>query len=450
MPGERTDKKQTTPAQENVAPTEGKPPASPKENFSPVDRFAHVLDASRHITAALSREAVFEAVRSSGLSLLQAEQCAIIELASLHQSAEQRALEREYELALFRRALFSGQPVLAERPDRAVLAAPLLVHGQVEAFIYASRPRPFGEEDERLASFICTLGSAALENAEGVRAIEARVEERTRELSAALRELKAAQSRLVHQGRMASLGQLVAAVAHEIANPLNFTLGGAATLSRRHDALTSALEAWAARNGEDPDVSAALRQLRASRQSLELILSGNKRIKEVIEALRTYVRGGIVAAEPADLLRGIESTLALVRPQLKSQGILVVRALEPLPQVTCRAGELNQVFMNLILNACQAMPDGGELRISTREVAGGVEISFSDTGPGVPKELREQIFEPFFTTREAGEGTGLGLSISHEIISRHGGRLELSDHGPGATFVIFLPLQTLEGDLPVD
>lgn len=413
------------------------------------ERFAAVLDAGRKITAALSQQAVFEAVQDAAVTLLGARNCQIVDPPAPGRGAPSDAT---YSTALLRRALFSGAPVTTELPKEAALAAPLFVRGQALAFLYATRPieeGPFAEEEARLASFIAALAGAALENAAGFREVEARIEARTRELSAALKELRAAQSRLVHQGRMASLGQLVAAVTHEIANPLNFTLNGGAELSRRHETLAASLEAWAQKNGEDPDVTKALKELRAAKRSIDLILSGNRRIKDVIEALRAYVRGGIVAAEPADLITGIESTLALVRPQLRSQHILVVRAFEPLPQVVCRAGELNQVFMNLILNACQAMPSGGELKISTRETPEGVEIAFSDTGPGVLPEIRDQIFDPFFTTR-AGEGTGLGLSISHEIVARHGGRLILADQSPGATFIVTLPLEPPPDSLPTE
>jgi signal transduction histidine kinase len=112
-----------------------------------------------------------------------------------------------------------------------------------------------------------------------------------------------------------------------------------------------------------------------------------------------------------------------------------------LPPVRCYAGQLNQVFMNLLMNACDAMPEGGEITIRTARTEQGVRLDFSDTGPGIPPEIRSRIFDPFFTTKAVGRGTGLGLSISHGIVERHGGRIGVeSSVGSGTTFSLELPL----------
>ncbi|HEX8703680.1 MAG TPA: 7TM diverse intracellular signaling domain-containing protein [Myxococcaceae bacterium] len=272
---------------------------------------------------------------------------------------------------------------------------------------------------------------------EYARTLEARVEERTRELSATLEELRATQARLVQQARLASLGHLVAGVAHEVGNPLNFTSGGASDLARRLRALQTELEAQPLPAEASERVG---RMLQGAGRALKLVLDGNARIRTIVENLRGYVRSRDASLEEVDLVAELETTLGLLQPQLEAAGIRVERRLEPLPRVACRPGELGQVFMNLLLNSAQAMPGGGDIVLASRCVEGRLELSFQDSGPGIAPEHREAIFDPFFTTRPPNEGTGLGLSISHEIAVRHGGELRLVESERGARFVLTLPL----------
>ena len=130
-----------------------------------------------------------------------------------------------------------------------------------------------------------------------------------------------------------------------------------------------------------------------------------------------------------------------MEPQLKGS-IEVVRDYQPIPEVRCFPGQLNQVFLNLLMNACDVLEDGGMITIRTRPTPEGVRLRFEDTGPGIPPDAASRIFDPFFTTKEIGKGTGLGLSLSHGIIERHGGRIQiLSEPGRGAIFEIELPLE---------
>lgn len=268
--------------------------------------------------------------------------------------------------------------------------------------------------------------------------LEVRVEERTRELMQALEQLKAAQARMVQQARLASLGHLVAGVAHEVGNPLNFTRGGAQDLERRLELLEGVLER---QDVPEPEQSSARKAAEGARRALKLIQSGNERIHRIVENLRNYMTARSIAPEPTDLAADLEATLSLLGKRLDERGIRVHRELNPLPRVPCRPGELNQVFTNLLLNSAQAMPDGGDIYITGRCNHGRVEFLFRDTGPGIAPEHREAIFDPFFTTRAPSEGTGLGLSISHEIVSRHGGELRLVSGDGGATFSITLPVE---------
>lgn len=269
------------------------------------------------------------------------------------------------------------------------------------------------------------------------RTLESRVEERTRELTEALEALRATQARLVQQARLASLGHLVAGVAHEVGNPLNFTLGGAVELERRLKAIQAELEAQPLPRDAAERVG---KTLQGAGRALKLVQEGNGRIRRILDNLRGYVRSGDAALADVDLLAELETTLGLLQARFDKAGIRVERRWEPLPPVPCRPGELGQVFMNLLLNSCQAMPEGGDILLSSRCGEGRVELSFQDTGTGVRPEHREAIFDPFFTTRPPNEGTGLGLSMSHEIVTRHGGELRLADSERGARFVLTLPL----------
>jgi signal transduction histidine kinase len=257
-------------------------------------------------------------------------------------------------------------------------------------------------------------------------ALEDRVAARTRELSEALSGLKLTQDKLMRQERLASLAGMVAGMAHEVGNPLNFAQGGAEALGEQLDALEPALSSSA---------------LAPVRRALSLVQSGLHRIGRIMTNLNGYMQLRTLETEPTDLVAEIESTLAIVDETLVRRGITVVKRLAALPLFPCRPGELNQVFMNIVLNACGVMSGGGRLEITTRShPRDGLEIEFADDGPGVSPEHRDAIFEPFFSERAvAGAGSGLGLYIAREIVSRHGGHLLLLDSEQGARFAVRLP-----------
>ncbi|MBI4701779.1 MAG: HAMP domain-containing protein [Deltaproteobacteria bacterium] len=293
--------------------------------------------------------------------------------------------------------------------------------------------------------------------------LESHVERRTAELRRAIEELKSAQAALVHNERMASIGALVAGVAHEIYNPLNAIAGSVAPLERVARELGQMVDAYRAAEPLLP--AAALRALRAEREKLDLdgaladltgiakvVHSATRRSVEIVAGLKSFSR---VSGEsvPTDLRAGLRETLGLLAHRMGQAGIRVVERHGDLPLVTCRGGEVNQVLMNLLTNAIQAVGEG-ERGPGTRERAieiessadgGAVTIAVSDSGPGVPEILRERIFDPFVTTRPRGEGTGLGLSISRDIVRRHGGTLSVhAARGEavagGARFECMLPI----------
>jgi signal transduction histidine kinase len=289
-----------------------------------------------------------------------------------------------------------------------------------------------GAEDRQLLTTLANQSSIAIQNARAFDEIaelnatlEARVEERTL-------ELHQAQAQLMQSEKMRSLGQLVAGVAHELNNPIGFVHANLQLLQEYVRRLVSAQRA-----GEDTSrIEAAIEKL------LVRSREGTERVTKIVQDLRTFSRMDQAELAEADLNDEIESTLTLMEPRLRD-GVEVVRDFEPLPPVRCYAGQLNQVFMNLLMNACDAMEGKGRIHIRTRVRVGprgvveGVRLEFRDDGPGIAPEVQARIFEPFFTTKPVGQGTGLGLSLSYGIVERHGGRMLVgSTPGEGTTFVI--------------
>jgi signal transduction histidine kinase len=234
---------------------------------------------------------------------------------------------------------------------------------------------------------------------------------------------------------MRTLGQLVAGVAHELNNPIGFVHANLKLL----DEYVAKLVALQERGEDGARVKEAIAKL------LSRSREGTQRVKQIVADLRTFSRMDQAELQEADLNEEIERTIALMEPRAKC-GIEVERDFGELPRVRCHAGQLNQVFMNLLINACDAMGDKGRIRVSTRAPdPQRVRLEFQDDGPGIPPEMRDRVFEPFFTTKPVGQGTGLGLSLSHGIIERHGGRIWVeSEPGEGTRFVIELPIGGIE------
>lgn len=285
-------------------------------------------------------------------------------------------------------------------------------------------------DDRQLLRTLANQSSIAIENAKAFdeiaklnESLEARVDERTREL----REI---QMQLMQSEKLKSLGQLVAGVAHELNNPIGFVHANLQLLDEYIEKLVRAEEA-----GED---SARIRD--AITKLLKRSREGTERVKKIVQDLRTFSRMDQADLQSAQLSDEIDRTIALMEPRFKGS-IEVVREYQPLPEVRCYPGQLNQVFLNLLMNACDVLEGGGKIIVRTEPLEFGVRIEFEDTGPGIPEAIRSRIFDPFFTTKEVGKGTGLGLSLSHGIIERHGGRLQVvSRPGSGAIFQIELPL----------
>ncbi len=267
-----------------------------------------------------------------------------------------------------------------------------------------------------------------------IRSLEKQIQEENLKLQAALKELKETQSQLVHSEKMASLGVLSAGLVHEINNPLNAALSSLNTLARLLNASDRSEAAPAAGDNREKILRTAQRAL-----------LGLKRCEEIVTGLRSFARKDVEGMREDDLHDGLEATLVLL-PRESGKEISVHRDYRLARKVPCNLAQLNQVFMNLLVNASQAIQEKGDIWVRTEQIGSEAVVTVEDNGCGIPPEKLPRIFEPFFTTKEVGQGTGLGLSISHRIVEEHGGRIEVeSTPGKGSLFRIFLPMQDRRG-----
>jgi len=289
--------------------------------------------------------------------------------------------------------------------------------------------------------------------------LEQRVQERTAELNErndeiqqAYDDLKRVQAQLLQQDKMASVGQLAAGVAHEINNPMGFIISNLGSLGKYVEKLTAYLDVdEKLLSGCDPAIRLMATQERQKykidriRKDMPDLINesseGAQRVRQIVQDLKSFSRVDSGAFAAADINEGLESTLSIAWNELKYK-TTVTREYGQLPRVWCNMGQLNQVFLNILVNAAHAIVDHGEIRLTTWQDGDSVRITISDSGGGILPENLKRIFDPFFTTKEVGKGTGLGLSIAYDIVvNKHGGRIEVaSEVGAGTTFAIVLPV----------
>jgi len=350
------------------------------------------------------------------------------------------------------------------------------LHGMLTGGVSIEKKAYYDEiSEELIPSFMVFTQqmSAMLQNFEAKKYLDLKVQERTAqvmqqkseiekinlelnrqkdELQKTLENLKQAQSQLVQSEKMASLGQLVAGIAHEINNPVNFISAGVESLSTNLEEIRQVLDIYhkitsgnvAEKLEEIEELKAKVEYKEAIREINKLIDSiknGTKRTTEIVRGLRTFSRLDEDILKMADIHEGLDSTLILLHNKYKNR-IEVIKDYGNLPLVECYPGQLNQVFMNILSNAIDAIEDKGTIAINTSASNGVIIIRIKDTGPGIPENIREKIFDPFYTTKGVGKGTGLGLSISQSIIEKHKGTIDVkSETGKGTEFVISLPVK---------
>jgi signal transduction histidine kinase len=303
-------------------------------------------------------------------------------------------------------------------PFTTVAAVPLKLSGEVIGTLSVQDDRPsraFGSEDIQTLELLAPQLSIFIRNARLYRELEERIEAQ-----------RLAEERLIRSAKMAAIGEMAAAIAHELNNPLTTVTGFTELI----------LESISEDSPEYEDLS--------------LVLKEAQRSRSVVRRLLDFSRQGEILHVESDINEIVSAVLPLVHHIAQTSDIEIrVEMWDDLPFISIDRNQIQQVFLNLIHNGIQAMPGGGELLIQTqlalREDGVWIGVLFTDTGEGIKEENLDKIFEPFFTTKPSGEGTGLGLSVSYSIVSEHGGYIDVeSKEGDGAVFSVWLPVNEAE------
>ena len=301
--------------------------------------------------------------------------------------------------------------------------------------------------------------------------LEQQVADRTQEIETAYKDLKESQEQLIQSEKMASLGEMVAGVAHEINTPLGYVTSNIDTIKLNIADMNEIVDgvddiyktATANKQDKKAITSKLVSVLNAHKkigtrdvmlESDQLLTDGSYGLSEIsklVTSLKDFARLDRQSTEEIDIHQCIDNSLTIASNSIKENNVEVIKSYGELPTITCIPSKLNQLFLNIINNACQAMNDNsGQLNVSTEQIDDNIIINFKDNGVGMDEEVISKIFDPFFTTKEIGKGTGLGLSIAYKIVKSHGGKIDVkSENGRGTELIISLPINN-SASLQVD
>ncbi|MEH1818455.1 MAG: AAA family ATPase [Nostoc sp.] len=371
---------------------------------------------------------------------------------------------------------FTIDPYIIEHKIKSLICTSIVNQGKLVGLLYLENNLTVGaftSDRIQVLKMLSSQAAISLENAQFYAKLEEKIQERTRELNEnnvrlqqTLRELKLTQTQLIQTEKMSSLGQMIAGIAHEINNPVSFIHGNLAHIDNYTQDLLRLIDIY---QNIYPDLAPEIEEFLENidvdfikedmPKTLASMKIGTQRIREIVLTLRNFSRLDESDMKPVNIHEGIESTLLILQSRLQVKpgkpAIEIIKNYGDLPKVECYAGQLNQVFMNILNNAIDALEKlnedrkadetkstSGAIAIRTQVVnADLVVISIKDNGVGMSDSVRERVFDPFFTTKPVGQGTGLGLSITYQIVvDKHQGTIEcISEPGQGAEFIIQIP-----------
>ena len=442
------------------------------------DQLITLYEVSRKINSQLNFQKLLDEIMDLAINILQAEKGLLLlkeedsdELTvQVARLMDQRKMDEIVAVSrsIIKKVEGEMKPILLQRvPDttgvsentslirykiKSVICVPLSSKDKLIGTIYLDTTQAehfFKPEDLSFLEGFANLAAIAIENAKSYQEIEklntnleSQVEKRTEqlkdkneELITAYDELKDAQMQLLRSEKMASLGMLVAGIAHEINTPL-------AAINSNTDMFIRSFEKLRIKLGSpDGDPRDALTTICVMENLANVNLTACQRLDGIVKTLKNFARLDEEDFKLVDIQEGLDSTLELTA-HLSRNRIKVIKEYGDIPKIRCYANQLNQVFMNLIVNACQAIDRNGTLTIRTRASVSQVHVEISDTGSGIDPKHLSKIFDPGFTTKGVGVGTGLGLSISYKIMQEHAGSIDVeSKKGKGTTFTVNIPIE---------
>lgn len=437
-----------------------------------------LLKVSREINSHLNLQHVLDRIIDNAIRTLQAEKGLIL-LQDTHSKElvprSARAMDAQtisdvtaVSRSIIARVGTQGHPViLQDAPSElargttsmslhgivSVLCVPLRIRDRLVGAVYLDTTSPttrFRQDDLPFMETFANLAAVAIENAkahEAVQAVNENLErlvaertaelaERNDDLAQAYQDLKNAQVQLIRAEKKASLGRLVAGVVHEINTPLGALRSNAGTLAKGLEKISAVLaDDW------NPNTATDLRRIAGTLHDVANIsASASGKIAGVLKALRSFARLDEGEVKTVDLHEGLNATVDLLQSNYGDR-ISIQRLFGEMPPITCRAAEINQVFMNVIVNACESISGTGTVIVATRTHDDIAFIEIRDSGSGIPTDALPHVFDPGFTTKGVKVGTGLGLPIAHSILIDHGGQIEIaSTEGQGTTVTVSLPV----------